>query len=94
MSAFENFEITTTLTAYFAEQIAGRPIKHREIPCPGEVKTLPDGSNAVTNDLGEIVYMNYAEGSTIMRFRNYVMCTNGQNDHWFRSQKLNWYRLD
>lgn len=94
MSAHENFEATTELTGSFASALLARPMKFKEISCPGESKSLPDGSRVVTNDIGEVVYMDYAGGSQVMRFRNFVICTSTQNEHWFRTSSLSWFRID
>lgn len=94
MSAHENFEVTTEFTGSFAAALSARPIKFKEISCPGESKSLPDGSRVVTNDMGEVVYMDYAGGSQVMRFKDYVICTSTENEHWFRAGTMSWFRLD
>jgi hypothetical protein len=94
MSAHENFEATTEFTGSFAAALLAQPIKFKEISCPGESKSLPDGSRVVTNDIGEVVYMDYASGLQVKRFRNYVICTCAQKEHWFRAGSMSWFRLD
>jgi hypothetical protein len=94
MSAHENFEATTEITGSFASMLLALPIKFNSIDCPGEKKPMPDGSKVVMNEYGEVVYVSYSEGSKVLRFSNYVMCTSRVNEHWFRTSTLSWFRLD
>lgn len=94
MSAHENFEATTELTGSFASALLTRPMKVKELCCPGEPKLLPDGSRVVTNEFDEVVYIDYAGGSQVLRFKNYGICTSTQNEHWFRTSTSSWFRLD
>lgn len=94
MSAHESFEATTEITASFASTLLALPMKFNAIECPGEKMSMPDGSKVVLNDRGEVIYLNYAEGSTVMRFKNFVICKSRQNEHWFRISSMSWFRLD
>jgi hypothetical protein len=95
MFAPENFDATATeTTSNLASMILALPVKHKEIPCPGQQTVLPDGSKVVTNKAGEVIFVDYSTGATIMRFENYVVCTNEMADHWFRSSNMTWMRLD
>ncbi|CAN5740860.1 hypothetical protein BH10CYA1_BH10CYA1_34790 [soil metagenome] len=91
MSAHENFKATTES---LASTLLALAIKFNAIKCPGEKKSMPDGSKVVINEHGEVVYVDYAEGSKVMRFSDYVMCTSRSNEHWFRTSTLSWFRLD
>ncbi len=94
MSAHENFEATTEITGSFASTLLARPVKFKAIECPGEQRSMPDGSKVVMNDNGEVVYVDYAEGSKVIRFRDFVICTSRTNEQWFRTSTLTWFRLD
>lgn len=94
MSAQDNFEIdvSTSATDAFA-LLTGTPA-HKHIPAPGEQTTLPDGSRVVANAKGQLVYVSYSEGSTMMRFKEYVICSDALSNHWFGTRKMDWMRLD
>ena len=94
MPAHENFETATDVSENFASAISGLKIRHNVIPSPGELKTLPDGSKVVQNANGDVIFVDYSEGSRIMRFKDYVVCKSNASDHWFRTSKFNWLRLD
>ncbi len=94
MPAYENFETATNFSESLASFILGLAIKHQTLTCPGEKKTMPDGSKVITNESGAIIFVAYSAGSTISRFVNYVMCTSTLADHWFRTSALHWLRLN
>jgi len=94
MSAHENFETAIDFSESFASAIFSLPIKYSAISCPGDMITLPDGSRVAMNENGDVIFVDYSEGSKIIRFTNYVVCTSNALDHWFRTSKLNWLRWD
>lgn len=94
MCAHENFDVGTSSSAINSFALLTRTPIHKHIPAPGGQTSLPDGSKVVANEKGELIYVSYSEGSTMMRFKDYVVCANVLSDHWFRNRKMEWMRLD
>jgi hypothetical protein len=96
MSAPEQFEEISVASRNFAGiQLYEQSIKHQSIKCStGPETTLPDGSRVVLNDKGDVVFMNYSGGATVIRHAEFVMCTNVFDEHWFRTKGDNWCRVD
>jgi hypothetical protein len=74
--------------------LAAKTIDHQRIDCPGDPTVLPDGSVVVTNENAEIVYASFITGTTIVRYKEHVVCSNMFGERWFCSQHQFWSRLD
>jgi hypothetical protein len=55
---------------------------------------LPDGTRVICDQTGNIVFAHYSSGATVMRFNEFVVCSNQFGEHWFCDRHYSWFRID
>jgi hypothetical protein len=74
--------------------LTAAPVLHYEILSSQNVVNNFDGNKVATDKDGEIVAVQYADGSTVRRHSSYIMVQSVQAGMWFGDKQGRWFTLD
>lgn len=74
--------------------LTAAPVLHYEILCNQEVVSNFDGNRVATDKEGQIVAVQYTDGSAVRRHSNYVVVQSAEAGMWFCDSQGRWFTLD